>query len=355
MTEWFILKNGEKHGPVTASALKILAANGTLRPEDKVWREGLKDWKTAGKVIGLFPSIRTDQANTSPPNLPADGCPETGTIDPTGKLNKEKALPQEGETDYLSKFLSSFTDPSRIEQALNAFSTKYSGTDASESNESESGLQKRENQVPVKYAVLGCLASTAIIVLVVVGISLLVSERKLSLTIPNVADGGALKSFEDTPPPILEAHKLGYKVLLLEGIPEQPTTAVGRALLGKAIYCIFDKNQKVLVIHKYEEGNQAWWVDSNSMPDLYKIPMPHMNIIHEWSLDGNDASVLILVHKLELYDDKIRVENRYTFTINTAANMWKLDHTRHLSHETKEFGAKDSANTLGTGKASWHR
>jgi hypothetical protein len=87
MTEWFILKNGEKLGPLTASALKLLAANGTLRPGDKVWREGLNDWKTAGKVIGLFASNDTNQADASP-NLPADGCPETSTAGHTDKIDE---------------------------------------------------------------------------------------------------------------------------------------------------------------------------------------------------------------------------------------------------------------------------
>lgn len=351
MIEWFILKNGEKHGPVTASALKILAANGTLRPDDKVWREGLKDWKTAGKVVGLFPIKSSNQGTASSPKLPADGCPEIITVDPAGKSDEDKALPKEGESDYISKFLRTFADPNRIEQTLNAFSTKYSGTDASGSNESESGLKKRENQVPVKYAALGCLAFIAIIVLVVVGISLLVTDHKPSLTIPNVADNGELSAFEDTPPPVQEAHKLGYKVLFLENIPE-------KALMSDALYCISDKEGNVLVIQKMhlkdnQKGNQAGWADSNFLADMKRKMAPHMNVNDEWSLEERGASVFVLVHKSAMHDDKIRSEDRFTFTIDTAASTWKLDHAKH--NEAKGLEAENTASTIGTGKASWLR
>jgi hypothetical protein len=263
-------------------------------------------------------------------------------------------LSKEAGVDYLSKFLISFPDPSRIEQALSGFSTKYSGTDASRSNESQSGLHNPENQVLVKYAILGCL--TFIGILVVVGISLFISESKPPLIIPNVADSGELRSFQNTPPPVLEAHKLGYKVLFLEGIPH-PTSGVGNALLGPGIYCIINKDRKILVVHKFHsknnrEGNLAYWADSNYLANM-EIKSSGVNVNNEWSLEERDASNFSIMYKHEMHNNTIKVKNLYTFTINILDNTWKLDHNQHL--ETKEQGSRQTNSTLGTGKASWHR
>lgn len=59
-TNWHYAKNGEKHGPITATQLKELAKTGQLAPDDLVWREDMKEWRKAASVRGLhseFPSI----------------------------------------------------------------------------------------------------------------------------------------------------------------------------------------------------------------------------------------------------------------------------------------------------------
>ena len=53
MAEWFIAKDGEKHGPFSTAQLKHLAASGKLLSTDKVWREGLEGWAAASMVKGL--------------------------------------------------------------------------------------------------------------------------------------------------------------------------------------------------------------------------------------------------------------------------------------------------------------
>jgi hypothetical protein len=46
---------GKKQGPVTDEELKALADRGQLRPDDKIWREGMDGWKVAKAIKGLFP------------------------------------------------------------------------------------------------------------------------------------------------------------------------------------------------------------------------------------------------------------------------------------------------------------
>jgi hypothetical protein len=53
-SEWYYAKNDEQKGPVTFEALKGLAADGTLRPKDLVWKAGMPDWVPAQTQTGLF-------------------------------------------------------------------------------------------------------------------------------------------------------------------------------------------------------------------------------------------------------------------------------------------------------------
>lgn len=70
-TQWFYEKGGTRHGPVTAQQLKELAGSGALSPTDRVWRDGMPDWKPAAKIQGLFPNA---QPVAGPPPLPENAA-----------------------------------------------------------------------------------------------------------------------------------------------------------------------------------------------------------------------------------------------------------------------------------------
>ena len=64
-TDWhYINADHQQVGPVTATELKALAANGAIQPHDFVWREGLTDWVKASQLKGLFSA-------TAPPETPS--------------------------------------------------------------------------------------------------------------------------------------------------------------------------------------------------------------------------------------------------------------------------------------------
>ena len=65
MAEWYYTKNGQQVGPVSMEEIKTRAESGELTPDDQVWKEGMGDWKPAGKVKGLFPA--TNQPPKPPP------------------------------------------------------------------------------------------------------------------------------------------------------------------------------------------------------------------------------------------------------------------------------------------------
>lgn len=64
---WYYTIDGERRGPVTAAELKELASQGTLKPDDLLWKEGLTEWTPAKKLKGLFPE---GQASSEPEEKP---------------------------------------------------------------------------------------------------------------------------------------------------------------------------------------------------------------------------------------------------------------------------------------------
>jgi len=53
--QWYYLRGGEAVGPVDTAEIKARAAEGILRPEDLVWKYGLKEWVAAATFDYLFP------------------------------------------------------------------------------------------------------------------------------------------------------------------------------------------------------------------------------------------------------------------------------------------------------------
>lgn len=54
---WFYAsQDGQKTGPIDVATTKRLAADGTIKPDTLMWKEGLADWVPATSVRGLFGS-----------------------------------------------------------------------------------------------------------------------------------------------------------------------------------------------------------------------------------------------------------------------------------------------------------
>jgi antitoxin component YwqK of YwqJK toxin-antitoxin module len=55
--QWFILRDGKRHGPYSGADLKKYAASGHLLPIDLVVKDGMTNPVPAAKVKGLFPTV----------------------------------------------------------------------------------------------------------------------------------------------------------------------------------------------------------------------------------------------------------------------------------------------------------
>ncbi len=66
-TQWFYTEDGKQQGPISSNELKSRAANGTMTPDELVWKEGMSEWVPARRIKGLFTAAT---ASASPPPLP---------------------------------------------------------------------------------------------------------------------------------------------------------------------------------------------------------------------------------------------------------------------------------------------
>jgi hypothetical protein len=49
--EWYLSRDGQQHGPLSAAELAKFIELGHLRPDDLLWREGFADWRPASLVF----------------------------------------------------------------------------------------------------------------------------------------------------------------------------------------------------------------------------------------------------------------------------------------------------------------
>jgi len=77
-SQWYYLKDEKQEGPVSSDELKKLAGNGTLDPEDLIWKEGMGDWVPARRLKGL----PFEQAKKQSSAKPADATAAKPKEDP---------------------------------------------------------------------------------------------------------------------------------------------------------------------------------------------------------------------------------------------------------------------------------
>lgn len=69
---WFYSEGGAQKGPIDDSSFRSLVANGTIRPETLVWREGMADWQPLSVAE---PALAPQVVPPPPGAAPASGAP----------------------------------------------------------------------------------------------------------------------------------------------------------------------------------------------------------------------------------------------------------------------------------------
>jgi len=68
--EWYLARDGQQHGPISAAEMNKIIELGYLLPTDLVWRQGLADWQPASEAFPK-PSEPRPAAAPPPPTPPA--------------------------------------------------------------------------------------------------------------------------------------------------------------------------------------------------------------------------------------------------------------------------------------------
>jgi uncharacterized RDD family membrane protein YckC/Tfp pilus assembly major pilin PilA len=71
MSEYWIARQGNKHGPFPEDQVRRNYASGRVLPTDLVWTEGMADWKAASQVFGAAPPRPAPPAQPARPAQPA--------------------------------------------------------------------------------------------------------------------------------------------------------------------------------------------------------------------------------------------------------------------------------------------
>ncbi len=66
--EWYLARDGQRHGPISDPELRKFIELGHLKPTDLVWRQGFANWEQAGIV---FPATAAPPRPAQPPPQPA--------------------------------------------------------------------------------------------------------------------------------------------------------------------------------------------------------------------------------------------------------------------------------------------
>jgi hypothetical protein len=74
--EWFLARDGQQHGPISAAEMSKIIELGYLMANDLVWRQGFSDWQPASSV---FPPKAASEAPPAVPPAPSAAPPVTAS------------------------------------------------------------------------------------------------------------------------------------------------------------------------------------------------------------------------------------------------------------------------------------
>ena len=83
--EWYLARDGQQHGPLSAVELDKFIELGHLKPTDLLWRAGFDDWRTATEVFPPLPPQAPPPPSPPMPSAPAS----TERATPTQTFRRE--------------------------------------------------------------------------------------------------------------------------------------------------------------------------------------------------------------------------------------------------------------------------
>jgi hypothetical protein len=142
--EWYLARDGQQHGPISAAEMDKIIEFGYLLPTDLVWRQGFTDWKPASEAFPKPPETPPPAGPPPPtqssapaqnPARPADSATTpAGTKDPKAEAPRDRA--------HIAKDPASWEGEARRQAALR--SSEPSGREASPQDKADRTAGTRE-------------------------------------------------------------------------------------------------------------------------------------------------------------------------------------------------------------------
>jgi hypothetical protein len=82
--EWYLARDGQQHGPISAAEMEKIIELGYLLPTDLVWHQGFEDWKPASDA---FPKKTEPQPAATPPKAAPPQAAPTPAPGPAGRTD----------------------------------------------------------------------------------------------------------------------------------------------------------------------------------------------------------------------------------------------------------------------------
>lgn len=93
--EWYLARDGQQHGPLSAVELDKFIELGHLKPTDLLWRVGFDDWRTATEVFPPLPPQPKPPVQPVVPAFSVDAPPASNIAQPTRSETLAPARPTE--------------------------------------------------------------------------------------------------------------------------------------------------------------------------------------------------------------------------------------------------------------------
>lgn len=93
--EWYLARDGQQHGPISAPEMEKIIELGYLLPTDLVWRQGFDEWKPAAEAFPNWPKTAAPPPPAPPPATSPRPAAES-VVAPAGLQPGSKAGPQAG-------------------------------------------------------------------------------------------------------------------------------------------------------------------------------------------------------------------------------------------------------------------
>jgi len=94
--DWYYTQNDTQSGPVTQDQLTEMVRNGSVRPDELAWCEGMGDWEAINQIATFKRSIQPPSAPMTPVARPQSAA-QSGVVNPYQRpADRTEARPQVG-------------------------------------------------------------------------------------------------------------------------------------------------------------------------------------------------------------------------------------------------------------------